>query len=220
MKLSHFIPQNITGMINGEVGIKNALFILSSKTGYMSNIIIAVTNKLGMDTFSKISPNIEKETDHANKRKKEMEQALVTSVLAGLYKFGSTDKGALYLSNQPASENLLIDIFGEYKENIISALASYCHIHPADTDELMNKISQVAVHTLKEEAGSDAVKIRSYLAGQRHHILVYLPPDLQVGSLIKDDTIDDNTNKMEGPISGLMHFFENLFAEKDTQKAT
>ncbi|MBK8710686.1 MAG: hypothetical protein IPL97_02200 [Niastella sp.] len=188
----------------------------------MSNIIIAVINKLGMDAFSKISPNLEKEGDvsHFNKRKKEMEQALVTSVLAGLYKFGSTDKGANYLSNNPASDDLLKDIFGEHKDGIVNALANYCNIHTSDTNELMNKIGQVAVHTLKEEAGTDAIKIRSYLAGQRHNILVYLPPDLQVGSLIKDDTIDDNTNKMEGPVSGLMHFFENLFAEKDTHKAT
>jgi hypothetical protein len=36
-----------------------------------------------------------------------------------------------------------------------------------------------------------------------------LPPALQMGDLLNDNTMDDRTNKMEGPISSMMHSIEN-----------
>jgi hypothetical protein len=32
---------------------------------------------------------------------------------------------------------------------------------------------------------------------------------MQLGDLLKDDSLDDRTNKMEGPISNMMHNIEN-----------
>jgi len=36
---------------------------------------------------------------------------------------------------------------------------------------------------------------------------------LQIGKLLNDSTLDDRTNKMEGPISGLMHAIEKKFSD-------
>jgi len=33
-----------------------------------------------------------------------------------------------------------------------------------------------------------------------------------MGDILNDDTLDDRTNKMEGPISNFMHSIENKFS--------
>ena len=81
----------------------------------------------------------------------------------------------------------------------------------------MERIAEEALNVTTEATAPDATpeKRMLYIAGQRHNILVYLPPDLQLGTLINDNALDDRTNKMEGPVSNLMHFFEQLFSEKE-----
>ena len=46
----------------------------------------------------------------------------------------------------------------------------------------------------------------------RSNILMHLPATIGMGSIVDDTTIDDNTNKMEGPMSNLMHLFEKIFS--------
>jgi hypothetical protein len=35
-----------------------------------------------------------------------------------------------------------------------------------------------------------------------------------MGSAMNDQSLDDRTNKMEGPVSGLAHFVESVFSQK------
>ena len=81
-------------------------------------------------------------------------------------------------------------------------------------EETMEDIAREAVIIIHEGPGENpsAEKIRNYMSSQRHHILVYLPPALKMGDLLNDNTMDDRTNKMEGPISNLMHGIENKFS--------
>ena len=53
---------------------------------------------------------------------------------------------------------------------------------------------------------------------QRHNILVYLPAALYMGDVLNDEGLDDKTNKMEGPVSNLMHRIENSFSDGDRKK--
>ncbi|MEO7924436.1 MAG: hypothetical protein ABIR30_12220 [Chitinophagaceae bacterium] len=48
---------------------------------------------------------------------------------------------------------------------------------------------------------------------QRHNILVYLPAALNLGDLLKDESLDDRTNKMEGPVSNFMHKIEDILSQ-------
>ena len=54
-----------------------------------------------------------------------------------------------------------------------------------------------------------AEKIRLFMSSQRHNILVHLPAALQLGDFLHDNAMDDRTNKMEGPVSNVMHTIEN-----------
>ena len=75
----------------------------------------------------------------------------------------------------------------------------------------MEIIAAEAIRILRQDAGENApaTKIKTYLNEQRHHVLTYLPAAMQLGELLHDDTMDDRTNKMEGPISNFMHKIEN-----------
>lgn len=189
------------------------------------NIVKKVLEKFQIESFIKINPNTQKEerpSSATGANAKQFEQAVVTAVLAGLYKYGSTDDGAKNLFSISNSQELLNQFFADHKEDVTNGLSAYGNVLPLQVDALMESIAIESVEAVKETVGADAKPeaIRSYIAGQRHNILVYLPPDLQLGKLIGDEIIDDRTNKMEGPVSSFMHFIENLFAEKDTDKAS
>lgn len=68
--------------------------------------------------------------------------------------------------------------------------------------------------TLKESLSEGPLfgDVKDFLTSQRHNILLYLDPILQLGKYIGDDTIDDSTNKMEGPVSDLMHNIGQIFS--------
>ena len=57
--------------------------------------------------------------------------------------------------------------------------------------------------------------LEDLLSNERHKILPCLPPGLKTGRLFNDETIDDNTNKMEGPVSSLINKIKDVFSEDD-----
>lgn len=186
-----------------------------------TNIVKAIQDKLGFASFDKIDPNDQQgkeelqssdTTDHYN-------QAATIAVLVGLYKYGTTEDGAAALAGQ-TPHNPLHLLFGGQHEKVIEAVSMYGNKPYSATETLLEKIARAALDAVHEETGKDASleKIRTYLTTQRHNILIYLPPDLKIGDLVNDETLEDRTNKMEGPVSNLMHAIEDIFASKDKNK--
>jgi hypothetical protein len=58
--------------------------------------------------------------------------------------------------------------------------------------------------------------VKDYFINQKNDILLYLLPILKMGDLLHDNTLDDGTNKMEGPISSLMHSLGSTFTNTTT----
>ena len=50
---------------------------------------------------------------------------------------------------------------------------------------------------------------------QRNNILPYLPAALQTGKLLNENTLDDRTNKMKGPVSNFVHSIESMLSGAD-----
>ncbi|RFM27870.1 hypothetical protein [Deminuibacter soli] len=187
----------------------------------MSNIIKTLQEKLGYSSFDKIDPNNQQNkselvqsatTDH-------FDQAATIATLVGLYKFGTTEDGSRALT-QTLPADLLQLLFRDKEEEVIEKVAHYGNQGYEQTEASMTQVAQTAISTMQQETGPDITpeKIRNWLAGQRHNILVYLPPDLNMGDAVNDTSIEDRTNKMEGPVSNLMHAIEDIFAEKDKSK--
>ncbi len=182
------------------------------------NIVSAIQEKMGFTPFEKIDPNLPQDkTDlKLNPATNHYTQATVITALAGIYEWGSSTDGAAQLQETGQEDNLLQTIFGDRETDIINAVSYYGDKNKGATAQLMKKVAREAITLIKDNVGENSTpeKIVVYVASQRHNIFVYLPPDLQLGNLINDNSIDDVTNKMEGPVSSLMHFFESLFAEK------
>jgi hypothetical protein len=185
------------------------------------NIVTAVQEKMGLEAFEKINPNFQ---ETSAERPDHFAQAATISVLTGLYKYAQDREGAIELLH-PDYDQLLEHLFKQEKGRIIDAVGSYDHEVEDGTQIFMQKIAQTAVEAVHVEARAETSvitpeQIQIILAGQRHNILSYLPPDLQLGKAMNDRSLDDRTNKMEGPVSNLMHFIENIFSERSGNRVT
>ena len=173
------------------------------------NLITLVQEELHLMPIEKIDPNKQQVDVGRNK----LVQAALPAVLAGMFKATRTDEDARHLM-QDGTDSWLNRIFGDQAEIIVDRVAHYAHTDKSTTAELMESAAATAYSLLQapEEGRLDATGLKDALTKERHEILVYLPPQLDMGHLLNDPTIDDRTNKMEGPISNLMHKIENKFS--------
>ena len=147
-------------------------------------------------------------------------QAAIPTVLLGLYKFSRTEEGNTQLLKGELQNKLLKTIFGNKTQQVIDTVASNTGNTTEFTADKLENIAWEALKITKEDltAQPTDANVKTYLADQRHNILVHLPASLQLGELLNDDTIDDKTHKMEGPVSSAMHWIEKLFPSSDRKK--
>ena len=140
-------------------------------------------------------------------------------MLTGLYKYSSDPQNAAELLNEGNPDSLLNRIFGDNKEEAVSKVAEYAGTSPEQVLPEMKRIATEAIRIVKDNVSTGATgsSVKDFLASQRNNLLLYLPASLQIGDLLKDNTLDDRTNKMEGPISSLMHKIENAFSGSSTE---
>jgi len=140
-------------------------------------------------------------------------QAAIPAVLVAIYKKATTAYGAHELLSITHSPNYLRVLFGAQTQEAIHAVAQYGKTSAYQAGKVMQQVAETAVQVLKTEIpNADAEAVSNFLSGQRSNILGYLPASLQMGKILDDSTMDDRTNKMDGPVSGLMHSIENIFA--------
>lgn len=184
-----------------------------------NNIVENVQVNLGYPPLAKVDPNIhEPQQDHNPSARENLGQAAIPVVLAALYKLSQTDAGSQFiLSNEPRSEWLTILYEGKQAE-VVDKLAHFAKVPGNEAAIAMEKVVVESVrliqNTVAPHPTSQAVK--NFMADQRHNILVYLPAELQLGYLLNDNTLDDRTNKMEGPVSNFMHKIENKLSGSDS----
>ena len=112
----------------------------------------------------------------------------------------------------------LIESLFENKEEVLNTLSAFTKQSPiVIKDKLLEVSKGWFAHT--QQLPVEETKKESYLQNlmttQRHEILRYLPTGLNLGELLNDETLEDKTNKMEGPISSLMHKIEGSFSTSD-----
>lgn len=185
------------------------------------NLVDAIQANLGFPPLQKIDPNTQEVKKPENISPADyISQAAIPTVLLGLYKFSRTKDGNVEILNGGLSGNLLAVIFGDLRDSVVDKVAHYTNNTIDYSSIQMEKIGREAIRlireNLKEHNTDDAVT--SFLSDQRQNILTCLPAELQIGEVLQDNTVDDRTNKMEGPISGVMHWVEKLFSVPDRKK--
>lgn len=190
------------------------------------NLLETIQKKLGYPELQKIDPNTQQEKfDETKPAPDTFSQAAIPAVLTGLYRYVQKDEGAEEILRVANSDMWITKIFETDKKAVVQAVSDYSNQSLGVTELQMNAIAneaiKVAKEELKENAGIKEVKI--FFSDQKNNILLYLPPALNMGALLHDETMDDNTNKMEGPVSTLIKnigaaFTNPVTAEEIKQK--
>lgn len=183
-----------------------------------TNIIELLQQSLNSKPLQKVSPNTQEvdkaaaDTSNASK----LQQAVIAGVLTGLYKLTRTREGAQQVLGGNISTTWGDTLFGENKDALVQRIVAYSVSSPAAVNGEIELAGGEAAAIIKNNAGGNKTAteddVMLYMKDQRNNILQYLPAALQLGALLDDDTLDDHTHKMDGPISGLMHKIEKAFS--------
>ena len=183
-----------------------------------TNIIDLLQQALNSKPLQKVNPNTQdievKAADTSNASK--LQQAVISAVLTGIYKITRTHEGAEQALRGNISTSWGSLLFADNKSVIITRIAEYAFNSPASVSAEIEMAGIEAADIIRTNAGgaksATVNDVTDYLKDQRNNILHYLPAVLQLGALLDDDTLDDHTHKMDGPISGLMHSIEKAFS--------
>lgn len=183
------------------------------------NLIKTIQENLGYPPLHKIDPATEQPvTDKDEVVTNKFSQAAIPAVLTGLYRYVQTDEGAAEFLNIKTSDNWIAKIFDDNRKEAVQTISAYAQQSNEDPVAKMNGIANEAVKVTKENLSADAgiKEVKDFFSDQRNNILLYLPAELKMGEILHDNTLDDNTNKMEGPISSLMQSIGAAFSKPVT----
>jgi hypothetical protein len=183
------------------------------------NLIKTIQENLGFPALEKIDPNTqqpENATDEVTEKK--FGQAAIPAVVTGLYKFVQSDEGATEFLHENEATNWVAKIFDDNRMEAVQTISAYAKQLNQDPVAKMNAIATEAVKVVKDNLPADAgiKEVKTLFSNQRNQILVYLPAELKMGELLHDNTLDDDTNKMEGPISSLIKSIGSAFSNPVT----
>ncbi len=188
------------------------------------NIIEEVQRAVGGETVQKIDPNIQQPAVKYESQSSQLSQAAIPVMLTGLYKYTRNEANAqnILRGNNSTNTTWTNEIFGDQSDAVVSQVALYAHESNDSARTAMNDAAKGAMKVVKSNVGTDATaaQVSDFFKENRNEILKHLPPSLQLGYLIDDNTIDDRTNKMEGPMSGIMHTFEQIFSDSDANDSS
>jgi len=179
------------------------------------NIAEEVQKRLQFPPLQKIDPNTQSREEGKHELHYPVTQASLITALAGLYKITRTTEGCVRLLLTGKNTDWLEDVYGDNLDKTLRHVAEYSRAETTEVEKLVNESADTAVLILHEQL-ADNINVESFknfMSGQRENILVYMPVGLQLGEMLHDPMLDDNTNKMEGPVSNLMHKIENIFSE-------
>jgi hypothetical protein len=182
------------------------------------SLIQQVQQFLRYPELKKISPNTGDATTDNGMHQHLFSQAAIPAVLTALYKYVQTDAGAEDVLRGNNSTDWVGKIFHGKYSSAKEKIKTYSDTAAEHTTSKMNEIAVTANRIMKNNIPEHATikDVKSFFLNQRNDILLYLPPELNLGELLNDDTIDDNVNKMEGPVSSLMKSIGSAFSNPVT----
>lgn len=178
------------------------------------NLLETIQQNLGYPPLQKIDPNTQHvATGNKGKVEHKVSQAIIPAVLTGLYNFVQQDKGAEDFLRGNNSTNWVNIIFADHQKEAIEKIADYTGLSGELLSTEMNVIASEAAKITKENLSEDPslIEVKIFFSKERNNILLYLPAELNLGSLLDDNTLDDKTHKMQGPMSSLMQNIGSTF---------
>ncbi|WP_290797713.1 hypothetical protein [Flavihumibacter sp. UBA7668] len=148
-------------------------------------------------------------------------QGAMAAGLVILYKYSRSSDGAEYLLNTKPAELEMSRLLNNKQDELITQLSKFAGSTSLQAGTMILAVTREAMEFTQQEIKNNktANALQSYFGNQRQSILGHLPPELGLGDIMKDDTLDDRTNKMEGPISSLAHAIEDVFSSSGARKS-
>jgi hypothetical protein len=175
----------------------------------VSNIVESIQKNLNSPPLVKVDPNTQ-EVEHISKLTpdQKLSQAAIPAVLAAIIKYSDGKDGVNLFSE---NKSWLGIIYCGKENDAIKKVADYAGVGTNEAECRMERIAIEATRIVRDHVKpADAEKLRSFMNSQRHNVLAHLPAALKIGDVLNEDTFDDRTNKMEGPVSGFLHRIENI----------
>ncbi|MEO5890374.1 MAG: hypothetical protein ABIQ31_08985 [Ferruginibacter sp.] len=185
------------------------------------NLIDSIQKNLGFPPLQKIDPNTQEvKVDDNKPNEHRFSQAAIPAVLTGLYKYSTTDVGAENILRGDISTNWVNIIFEDTKGEVVQKISDYSFVPSDSALSRLNDIATESIRLIRENVKPEGkmMDVKNFMSGQTNNILSYLPEALHMGELLRDTTLDDNTNKMEGPISSLMHKIGSAFSNPEDEE--
>ncbi len=182
------------------------------------NLLEAVQQNLGYPALKKIDPNSESAATDRNAAEDNFSQAAIPAILAGLNKYAQSDDGAQEILRNTEPAGWMDRIFGNDKRETVQKILNFDGKSYQDKEDELDGIANEAVRVTRANLpeNADIKQVKLFLNDQSHSVLSHLPASLHMGELLHDNTLDDNTNKMEGPISSLMQSIGSAFSSPVT----
>jgi hypothetical protein len=185
------------------------------------NLLETVRKNLGIPELKKVDPNTQQVVVKTNEEKESrLMQSLIPTALAGIYDCVRSEEGLNFLAGAASHPDWISLLFGKNEAEMKQRLAAYSGTTTDFVQSHFNMVATETVKVLRENAKGDDRKkaIRALAGSQRDLILPYLPAELKAGWLLEDETMDDRTNKMEGPVSTLMHKIETAITGQESKE--
>jgi len=177
------------------------------------DLIKILAQKEGISTLPKVDPNTQEISDTSNVFADKLAQAAIPSVLTGMYKYSRDVHQAETVLQNDFVQNWETKLFGDNTARLKREVASYAGVSEAEADEKLNEVFKRSINVIKENVPKqDGTGIKNLFTDQRTNILSHLPAAIGLGKLLDDNSLDDRTNKMQGPVSNLMHSIEKAFS--------
>jgi hypothetical protein len=182
------------------------------------HIIETVQKNLGFNALEKIDPNTQETAGGEGVMgNNALAQAGIPAILLGIYNQLELNPVMEVLDTEKPG-SLLERIFGKSTAAVVERINIYSKFPDKHSVQQLEHIASESMRVVKENIGEPPIesKIRNFVAKHKPETLLYLPPSLELGSILQNNNLDDRTGKMEGPISSFMHSVEKAFNSSDS----
>jgi hypothetical protein len=176
------------------------------------NIIETIQKNLGLIPLKKINPNTQEiagePVDMGNTA---LAQAGIPAILLGIYTRLEINPDVSSLDGDTG--RLLEMIFGKSKDIVVKQITDYSKVKDEHSVQELEHIASESVRVVKEKigGGTNEHSVRNFVSANKPDTLLYLPPSLDLGTILQNNNLDDRTGKMEGPVSTFVRRLEKVF---------
>jgi hypothetical protein len=179
----------------------------------LMHIVQTIQKNLGFSSLEKIDPNTQQAPgkDHLLGNNA-LAQAAIPAILLGILNHLEHSPDLETLQAEPPA-SLLDRIFGKTADDVVRQIEEYSKNRDKNSLQELEHIASESLRVIRDSLGVNPSEssIRRFVANNKRDTLLYLPPSLDLGTLLHNNNLDDRTGKMEGPVSSFMHFVENTF---------